>query len=295
MMRTYAMLALCVLLWSGNFILGRYIHEELAPIQIAMFRWLGVFIVLVPYLAIKRHSVIYALKGHFGILFLLSLLGIAGFNTLLYVGLHHTTATNALLINSSVPILIILFSVIILKTTITPLQIIGVLCSMSGVIYLALHGNIFSLTTLSFGKGDLWIIASSLTWALYSVLVKFKPKDFEAYFATTVMLGVGMLLIVYYGMGYELIEFFDFSLEAKCVIMYTVLFPSIISYYLWHHGIATIGADKTGQFTHLMPVFGSIEAYFFLDEKIQSYHLAGIMLIGLGIYLSLFLKRLHVK
>lgn len=104
-----------------------------------------------------------------------------------------------------------------------------------------------------------------------------------------------MLLVVYYAMGYRLEAFFGFSLEAKLVIAYTVIFPSIISYYLWHQGIARIGADKTGQFTHLMPVFGSIEAYFFLGERIEGYHLVGIMLIGLGIYLSLFLKRLSVK
>ncbi|WP_294964516.1 DMT family transporter, partial [Sulfurimonas sp.] len=126
--------------------------------------------------------------------------------------------------------------------------------------------------------------------ALYSVLVKFKPKDFDAFFATTVMLGVIMLLIVYYSMGYKLESFLDFSIEAKLVIAYAVIFPSIISYYLWHRGIAEIGASKTAQFTHLMPIFGAIEAYFFLNERIETFHLIGISLIGFGIFLSLFLK-----
>ncbi|WP_294965896.1 DMT family transporter, partial [Sulfurimonas sp.] len=168
-MRIYIMLTLCVLFWSGNFVLGRYIHNELEPMQIAMFRWFGVFLVLLPFIIKKRKSITKELKQNFAIITLLSFLGIAMFNTLLYVGLQYTTATNALLINSSVPILIIIFSIIILKTTVTRFQVVGVLFSMFGVIYLALHGNISSLFTLSFGRGDIWVIASSLSWALYSV------------------------------------------------------------------------------------------------------------------------------
>ena len=285
------MLSLCVLFWSGNFILGRFIHEELAPLEIAMFRWLGVFILLLPYIFQKRQSIIKTLNTHFFILLILSLLGITGFNTILYVGLSYTSATNALLINSSVPILIILLSMLILKTTITHLQIIGVLISMLGVIYLALHGNLFSLLSLSFGKGDLFVITASLTWALYSVLLKFKPQNFDAYFATTVMIGTIILLGIYKSFGYSISHFIDFSLPAKLTIAYTVIFPSIISYYFWHQGIANIGADKTGQFTHLMPLFGAIEAYLFLGEKMMTYHIIGMAMIGIGIYLSLFLKK----
>ncbi len=294
-MRIYLMLALCVFFWSLNFILGRYIHDELAPIEFATFRWLGVFLVFLPFIIKKHHSITKVLKHNFIILTLLSFLSIAMFNTLLYVGLQYTTATNALLINSSVPILIIIFSAIILKTAVTRLQIVGVLFSMLGVIYLAIHGNIYSLITLSFGRGDIWIIASSLSWALYSVLIKFKPKDFDAYFATIVMLGVMMLLCIYYFMGYRLESFFHFSLEAKLVIAYAVIFPSILSYYFWHQGIAKIGANKTGQFTHLMPIFGAIEAYFFLGERIEMFHIIGILLIGFGIFLSLFLKTKSSK
>ena len=74
------------------------------------------------------------------------------------------------------------------------------------------------------------------------------------------------------------------------IVIYVVLFPSIASYIFWHKGIMEIGADKTGQFTHLMPLFGSFLAYIFLDEKLQMYHLLGMVFIGMGIYLSLFMK-----
>lgn len=290
-MKIYFMLVLCVLFWSGNFILGRYIKDDLEPIQLGFYRWLGVLIIFLPYLIQKRVIIFKVLKTHTFILLFLSFLGIAFFNTILYVGLQDTTATNALLINSSVPILIILLSMLILKTKVTTWQIAGILFSMVGVIYLAIHGDLNKLLQLTFNKGDIWVIASSLSWALYSVLLKFKPKNFEAFFPTTVLLGTMMLLIVFLYQDYSIFDIKHVSLQGKLVIAYTVLFPSIISFYLWHEGIAEIGADKTGQFTHLMPVFGTILAYIFLDEKLYIYQIIGFSFVVFGIYLSLFKQK----
>jgi len=92
-------------------------------------------------------------------------------------------------------------------------------------------------------------------------------------------------------MGYSIKEDIVLVKNYYPAFIYVSLFPSIISYYLWHQGIHKIGANKTGQFTHLMPLFGSIQAYLFLGEKLHSYHILGALLIGTGIYLSLFVKR----
>ncbi|MBN2965286.1 DMT family transporter [Sulfurospirillum sp. T05] len=289
--KPYVFLVLCVLFWSGNFILGRFIHEDIEPVQLAMYRWLGVLILLLPYLMRQRRAVWGALKGHFWMLLLLSFLGVTSFNTVLYVGLQDTTATNALLINSATPITIVLLSVLILKSKVRPLQVAGILFSMVGVVHLALHGEWERLATLSFGKGDIWVIVASSMWALYSVLLRFRPAGFSGYFATSVLLGSLMLYGVFWQMGYGLLDVFSFSLNAKLVIAYTVVFPSFLSYHFWHYGIANIGPEKSGQFVHLMPVFGSILAFFFLGERFYMYHLGGVALIGVGIYLSLFLGK----
>jgi drug/metabolite transporter (DMT)-like permease len=92
-------------------------------------------------------------------------------------------------------------------------------------------------------------------------------------------------------MGYSVVE--DVSLYKKhyLVLFYVALFPSVLSYYFWHQGIKEIGANKTGQFTHLMPLFGSLLAYIFLGEQLSFYHIIGAIFIGLGIYLSLFIGK----
>ncbi|QIR78066.1 DMT family transporter [Sulfurospirillum diekertiae] len=292
-MQVYVLLVLCVLFWSANFVLGRFVAGAIEPWELAFFRWLGVFVVTLPFLLLHVKKIGRALRAHFGILVVLSALGIAAFNTLLYIGLQKTTATNALLINSSIPIIIVLLSFVILKTRISKLQVSGILLSTLGVIFLVLKGDVQSILTLSFNSGDFWVIASSLCWASYSVLVKFRPSslsNFE-FFITTVSLGLVMLLPFYLAQGYTWEREVMILTHYTWVIAYVVLFTSILCYYLWHYGIAHIGAGKTGQFTHLMPLFGSFLAYLFLGERLEWYHLGGILLIFGGIYLCLFVKK----
>ena len=131
-MKYYIFLVLAVLFWSGNFIFGRYISSSIEPVQLSFFRWFFVLVLLLPYILINYKNLIFGLKKDSMILLVFSGLGIAGFNTFLYYGLQTTTATNALLINSSTPIFIILISSLIFKIAITKVQILGVLLSTLG-------------------------------------------------------------------------------------------------------------------------------------------------------------------
>lgn len=291
-MKIYFLLMLCVLFWSGNFVLGRFIHNEIEPIELAFLRWFGVCVVLSPLFFLKFKKITTVIKNHFLIMFTYAILGITVFNTLLYIGLQDTTAVNGLLINSSVPILILFLSALILKQKISNNQIVGLILSTMGVVFLILKGDISKITSLEFNKGDFWIILTGFIWALYSVLLKFKPKELKdmEFITAIVYLGTIVLFVVYVLFGYGFTSSITAVQNHYMLIAYVVFLPSIVSYMFWHKGIHEIGAAKTGQFTHLMPLFGSFLAFIFLDERLELYHLLGICFIGVGIYLSLFLK-----
>lgn len=289
------MLILCVLFWSANFIIGRYVHADVEPLQLAFFRWLGASIIMLPFFIKSYKKILTSIKNNFLILSVLAILGISLFNTLLYVALQDTTATNALLISSFVPVLILIFSYFILKITIAWKQFLGILISTVGVIFLILKGDLSTLFHLTLNYGDIWALSSAMTWALYSVMVKFRPKDLShlEFFTATLYIGLFWIFLAYTVMGYSIKKDLVLIQNFYPVFMYVALFPSIISYYLWHQGINKIGANKAGQFTHLMPLFGSIQAYLFLGEKLYLYHIIGAVFIGVGIYLSLFSKRIQ--
>jgi drug/metabolite transporter (DMT)-like permease len=287
------MLALCVLFWSGNFIIGRGVSEAFDAIELAFFRWGGVFVVLLPFLIYRRKKILQGFLEDPLLIATLGLLGIAGFNTILYIGLHDTTAINALLINSIIPILILFLSALILKAPISALQFVGIVISTIGVVFLIIKADFANLSSLKFNAGDIWIIISSITWALYSVLVKKRARtlgDFD-YFVLIVFIGFCILLPIYLWQGYPMQRTVGLMTHFYPQILYVVFFPSIASYYLWHRGIEEIGSSKTGQFTHLMPIFGASLAFVFLGEQFLLYHFIGMGMIFLGIYFSLFAKK----
>ena len=292
-MKYFIYLTLAVLFWSGNFVFGRMVSSDIEAIQLSFFRWFFVFLILLPYLIYRHKYIINIFKKEYLILLFFGTVGIAAFNTFLYIGLQTTTATNALLINSSIPIMIIVLSAIILKTSITKLQSLGIFLSTLGVVFLILKGSFDNIITLEFTSGDLWILLSSLNWALYTVLLKYKPKELNAFdfLSVTVFIGIIILAIAYFYSGYSLEFSFIKNEKVLYSLIYIVIFPSILSFYFWNTAIVEIGASKAGQFTHLMPIFGAILAYLFLNERLEIYHIYGIILIASGIYLSIFLKK----
>lgn len=296
-MQYYILLVLAVLFWSGNFVFGRLVSSSIEPTELSFYRWFFVLVLLLPYMLINIKRLTKALRKDFLLLFFLGAVGVAGFNTFLYYGLQTTTAINALLINSAIPIMIVVLSGIILKAKIKAIQVFGIFISTLGVIYLIVKGELGTLSTLEFSKGDLWILLAGLVWSLYSIFLKFKPKELKAFdfLAITTFIGVGFLTIAFYYQGYSFSVGFIENKELFYSLIYMVIFPSILSFYFWNISTVEVGANKAGQFAHLMPIFGAVLAYIFLGEKLEFYHLVGVILIALGIYLSIFYLKKDKK
>lgn len=288
--KIYLLLTLCVLFWSGNFIVGRYINTTIDPVQLAFFRWISVAFLLIPFLIKDFKNILSVFRQNFLILNILAILSVTAYNTLLYHGLQTTQATNGLLINSVVPVEILLLSFFILKIKIVFKQFLGILLSLCGVVFLVVKGDISLLKTLEFNIGDLWILSAGFVWALYSVLIKFKPQGLSilSFLSLLTYVGLFWLYLVYISCGYSITNDITLMQDNYLIIIYISVFTSILSYIFWNLGVEKIGANQTGQFTHLMPLFGSILAYLFLGEVLHLYHLVGAVIIMIGIYLSLF-------
>ncbi len=167
------LVALCVFFWSINFVVGRYIKEDITPVELAFFRWLFVFVFISPVLVFRYKNILQSLRQNYIILIVLAILGTAMFNTVLYIALSLTTSTNALIINSTIPILILMLSYFILRQNIVISQLLGIILSTFGVVFLILKADISNIFILEFNIGDIVVVCSSLIWALYSVLVKY--------------------------------------------------------------------------------------------------------------------------
>jgi drug/metabolite transporter (DMT)-like permease len=282
----WTLLALTNLLWAGNFIIGRAVAGQVPPVTLALWRWTGAFIVGIglawPHL--KRDGPV--LLRHAPILLMLAATGIASFNTMTYLGLQYTTAVNALLLQSVMPAVILLWAFALHRERAGVFQTIGVAVSLLGVVTIAGRGSLCTLAGLSFNRGDVWVMVAVVIYALYAVLLRRRPRV-HPLSLLVVLMGIGSLLVLPFSIweahaGASI----QGGWPSYAAIAYTAVLPSLLAYLFFNRGVELIGAARAGQSMHLMPVFGVVLAVIFLGERIQAYHVAGIALIAAGIGLA---------
>ena len=228
------------------------------------------------------------IKKHQPLLLMLALTGVAMFNTLLYSGLQSTVALNGFLIQSTMPVLIMLFSFFLFRDKINHLQGVGVALSLAGVVMVIARGDIEVLRSLSLNRGDILIFIAAIGYAVYSVMLRKRPTLHPiSFIAFTFVTGTLMLLPLYI---WETVTVKALTLNGPTMltIAYVSIFPSIVSYFCYNRGIELIGANRAGLFIHLMPVFGTIMAIFFLGERFFWFHGVGIVMIFFGIIMTLW-------
>jgi len=282
----YLLLVLTTLFWGGNWVMGRAIRHSLSPIEIAFWRWFLAWVIFMPWAWPHMRNQKWILAKNWKLLLMFGLLGSALYHTLVYTALAGTTAINASLVNSVMPVVIVALSWLIFGERIGPRQILGILSSLAGVVVIVSQGSLDALLAVSFNPGDLWALASIPAWALYSVMLRIRPPDLHpsAFLGAIMSFGVLLLIPVYYldsGFTFEPVPW-----EVTAGVVYMSIFASVLAYVFWNRAVGQIGANKAGHFIHLLPVFGTVLAMIFLGEAFRSYHGTGIVLIVTGIYLA---------
>ena len=288
----YVLLTLSALFWSGNFVLSRGMHAEIPPIGLAFWRWTVAMLILAPFglrLVYQQRGLI---KQHHRFMFFQGLLGVTGFNTLLYLAMQSTTAINAVLVNSCIPVIIVVISWIIYHERLSVRQYVGVLISLSGVLLIIAKGDVAALQQMTFNRGDLLVLAAAFIWAFYSANLRKYPQGLHPLAYLTGIMAIGLLFLapcylveVWTGRNMQL------NIPTLLTVGYVALFASVLAFICWNRAVREIGANRAGPFIHLMPVFSTILAIIFLDEVLLDYHIRGIILVFTGIFLTTFAIR----
>lgn len=284
----YLLLGATSLFWSLNWVVGRAVVGHISPFALTFMRWVIAVSVMVPFAwpQVRDHWPV--IRRNWKTIAWLGFWGTGLHNAFAYVGLHHTTATNGVILNSSIPVMIIVLAWVVYRETITRWQALGVAISLAGIATIVSRGEPGALLALELNKGDLIVLAGMVFWATYTVFLRMKPPELPglAMLACCACVGVALLLpfflaeMLFFGGKIEL------SPPAIAAMLYVGIFPSFVAYIFWNRGVAEVGATVAGLFVHLMPAFGALLAWLFLDERIHSYHFLGIGLILAGIALT---------
>ncbi len=284
----YILLFLTTLFWSGNFIVGKAASiYEIPPFSLNFYRWLFAWLILFPFTykeIIKKKD--YILKN-LGFFIILGITSITIFNSIVYYSLNFTQVISGVLMISTIPVMIIFISSLLKIEKTNIFQIIGVILSLTGVVFIITKADIEILKTLNFNKGDITMVVAMFSWATYSALLKKKKYELSQISLLEVVITFGLVFLIpiYFiemNMGYLI----KLGKPFYLTLTYVVLFPGLCSFFFWIKGISIIGANRSGIFLHLMPIFGAIMAMIIFDEKFMFYHFLGAVFIIMGIILS---------
>src|SRR3954449_9544670 len=282
----YLLLSITALCWAGNAIVGRLAAGHIAPVTLSFLRWSFAFLIILPFS--WKHLVRdwAAIRSRLGIMILLSITGIGAFTSLQYWALEHTQALNTLLLQSAGPLVVAVWSLLLLGVRLTLAQAAGVLLSMAGVLVILLHGDLTTLSKIDFNKGDLIFLVALIIFALYSVLTLKRPRMHPLSFVAFPF-GAGAACLI----PLFIWELFarppmEFNTANLLTLAYVALFPSTLAYLCFNRGVQLIGANRAAPFFHVVPVFGTAMSIVFLGEHPQAFHFIGFALVLTGVFVA---------
>ena len=281
-----ALLALCMLFWGGSVITGRAAAAQIPPATFTALRWGGALLIAAPFAWGHLRRDWPRLRARWWAPALLAAFGVVTYNTLVYRGLHDTTAVNALLLNSAVPLVILVAAFVLFGERPRGRQAAAIGVSVVGVAVIAAEGSWQTLRHLRFNAGDALVLLAVVSYALYACVLRLRPAVHPLSLLTaSIAIGVAALGPM---AGLELwggARLVVTPLSVGC-LLYAAVFPAFLSYLLFNRGVELIGAARAGQFMHLMPAFGIVLAVVLLGERLHGFHAAGMGLIGAGLWLA---------
>lgn len=283
----YLLLSLAVLAWAGNWVIGRGMRHEIGPVAMGFWRWCLALCLILPFCWDELRTKWDVVRQNWWRLTLLGMLGTVAFNTMVYVGLQHSRSTDSTLFNSIVPIYIVIISWLTFGERISLRQGIGIALSAFGVVTIVSRGNLSSLLDMSFNVGEIWILIAMLLWAIYTVLLRWRPRQLSAiaFLGAMLLLSLPTLLPFYM---WELFTrgSFEISLATVAALAYYATVPSVIAYLLWNRGVAQVGPNRAGLMAHLLPIFTVVLSVVFLGEQVFGFHYLGALCVFSGITLT---------
>jgi drug/metabolite transporter (DMT)-like permease len=282
----YLLVLIAAASFGGNWVAARVVNFEVGPFALSFWRWAIAGILLFPLALAQLREDAPLIGRHWIKLLVFGAVGAGGFTLLGYWGVSYTTAINATLLNSSLPLFVVPLSWLLLGLTVSRRQLVGLALSLAGVVSIVSGGSPETLARLTFNRGDFLILGGAFLWAIYTVTLKWRPPLQALSFLFTTIAAAALVSLPFYlwelGSGGTM----NVTPTAVATIAYLAIFPSIVAYVCWNHAVAVLGPNIVGFFNPVIPVFGILFAVIFLGEPLRAYHLAGFALVLGGVVLT---------
>ena len=288
---TAALLVIPPLLWAGNAVVGRLVHDLIPPITLNFIRWVLAFAILLP----LAHSVLRAdspLWAHWRRYAMLGLLGIGLYNALQYMALQTSTPINVTLVGASMPVWMLAVGALFFGAAVTRRQVLGALLSVCGVLLVLSRGEWSQLLAFRLVPGDVFMMLATISWAFYSWLLARTSEpssirgDWAAFLMAQMLFGLAWSGSFAAGEWLVSTQTITWGLPLVAALLYIAIGPAILAYRSWGAGVQQAGPNVAAFFLNLTPLFAALMSAAFLGELPHWYHGAAFALIVAGIVVS---------
>ncbi len=279
-------LVIGALSWAGSSVAGRAASGNIPPFSLSFIRWSCVALLFLLVSGRQTWAQRRVIAQHLPLLAAFGFFGVVGFTVPYYVGLQFTVAVNASLMNASGTLWIVGTAFLMTGALITRKQALGIVLGFCGTLMIVLRADISVLSEFTINIGDVLVLSAFFSWAVYTVMLRWKPPEIGEMPFLTVMtcLAVVMMAPLYV---VDLVhgKSFEADIGNLTIIGYAIIFPSFLSYILWNRAVPVVGSSVAGMAQYLIPIFGVTLSVIVLGESIENYHLAGIGVIFVGVWL----------
>ena len=272
---------------ASNLIVARGGVEHVPPISLAFWRWAVVVLILLPFTYSLIMSNFKIIKKEFKKLFFLGAMGCGVCGAFPFLAGETTTVTNMGIIYTSSPIFIILISAIFFNEKINFIKIIGLISCLIGVFAIIIKGDLNLLLNLNFTIGDLWMLAAAVGWALYSIYLFYWKSELPIFQRFTLVAFFGAIsLLPFYVIEEVVVQRTSFNLQFFSWVFFAAISPGIIAFTLYTKAQKSLGASLTGFTLYVFTIYAAIYGFIFFDEKLETFHYIGTVLVFIGVYLA---------
>ena len=285
------LLCLASFFWALNPIVGRAIRNDLAPATIGFWRWLIAATCVLPFAWRHLRGDLPIISRSWTFLGFLGFFGVGVFSLLVYSSLQLTTATNNLLLQSTMPIMTLIMPAVIFRERVALLYFFCAGLSILGVVWFMTEGHPMNLRIGELNVGDLLALAAVFLYSAYATFLRKAPPLHHLSLLVALFVSGTVSLAIPYVRHLALAGTSDLSLTAIGALLYIGIFPSLVSYALFNRAVVLIGSVRAGIYMNLPAIFGVLMAVPLLGERFERYHLVGSLIIFASILLSRKVKK----
>lgn len=292
-MRSYVFLALAMSIAGSAVVVGKLMVSDLPVFLAAELGIAASLLFLLPVVLVLRKKQARLDRRTHCILLAQAIFGVVLYRIFTFWGLRYTTATASGLISSAAPALVALMAFLLLREKMNASRIAGVVSVSAGILAVNLLPFLNDAAQAADAlKGNFLVLLAVFCESIFSVMSKSQCRPMTAMYRTAlVSLYASACLLPFALHDAVSYDFSAISRQSILCIAYYGFFVSFLSYVFWFKGIAEIPAGVAASFIGFVPLSSLLLSWLILHETITGIHLAGLVCVLAGIYLSCGFKR----